>query len=154
MFKIILLLSFFIPGTRNDGDSTYNVDKNKILTLVNDIRKKGCDCGGTYMRPVQPVAWNDQLAKVAYQHSKYMDGSKMLSHLSPGGANAGKRIKESGYNWKAYGENIAYNYPDEEAVVQGWLKSVNHCKTLMGSYFTEMGVGRSGAYWTQDFGMK
>lgn len=106
------------------------------------------------MPPVQPVTWNNQLAQAALGHSIYMNNKGRFSHLGRRGIGPGQRIRAAGYNWKAYGENIGYNYPDEQAVIAGWLQSVGHCKNIMDPHFKEMGVARSGAYWTQDFGAK
>lgn len=149
MLHIILLLSFVLPHGNAES-----VNKATLLRLVNDIRKKGCNCGDTFMPPVPAVSWNNQLARAAFGHSSDMDKKDYFSHTAPDGSDPGTRLEAAGYKWKAYGENIAYNYTDEEAVVEGWLKSVNHCKTIMSSKFKEMGAGRSGVYWTQDFGRK
>lgn len=166
MFHILFLLSFVLPSctkeaspvtetvVTGDDNTNYNVNRTRLLGLVNNIRQKGCNCGGTYMPPVSTVSWNNQLARAAYGHSSDMNKKNYFSHTAPNGSNPGTRIEAAGYKWKAYGENIAHNYPDEEAVVEGWLKSVNHCKTIMSSHFKEMGAGRAGAYWTQDFGMR
>ena len=168
MLKLVAFLSVFIlssftcskdgaaPADTTDNTSAenYGVNKNTLLQLVNEIRRKGCNCGGTKMPAVEPVSWNNQLAQAAFNHSKDMNAKNYFSHSSPSGSDPGARIRAAGYAWKAYGENIAHNYPDEQAVVAGWLSSPTHCKTLMNPYYREMGVGRAGPYWTQDFGAK
>lgn len=142
--------------TGNNGGNTstivYNVNKTKILQLVNNVRQTGCNCGTTVMPPVAPVAWNDKLAKAAYDHSVEMKINNYFSHTGLNGSNAGQRITAAGYSWKAYGENIAKGYTSEQAVVSGWLSSEGHCKNIMGANFKEMGAGREGNYWTQVFG--
>lgn len=168
MMKLVLFLWFVLPYTGKFTDKTsipdttftvvnnfeFNVDRNLMLQIVNDIRQKGCKCGGRKMPAVAPVSWNDQLARAAYNHSADMQKRKYFSHTSARGTDPGDRIKAAGYKWRAYGENIAFNYANEQSVVDGWLKSVNHCKTIMSPNFKEMGVGRSGEYWTQDFGAR
>lgn len=169
MGKLLLFLWFVLPSiwacekdaeipadtTVTEGDNAeFNVNRNVMLQLVNEVRQKGCNCGGTNMPPVAPVSWNVQLARAAYKHSTDMQQKKYFSHTSPTGTNPGDRIKAEGYNWRTYGENIAFNYSDEKAVIDGWLQSVNHCKTIMSAHYKEMGVGRSGQYWTQEFGAK
>jgi len=134
--------------------SPAEVNKSTLLELVNNIRQKGCNCGGTYMPPVQPVSWNNQLAQAASNHSSFMNQKNKFSHTGRGGSDPGDRIRAAGYSWKAYGENIGFNYPDEQAVINAWLQSVSHCKNIMNPNFREMGVARVGAYWTQDFGAK
>ena len=164
MLKLVSLFSFFIfssftctkngvPATSTPSNNS-TVNRNTLLQLVNNIRQKGCNCGGTYMPPVEPVNWNTQLAQAAANHSKDMKAKNYFSHRSRSGTDPGDRIRAAGYKWKAYGENIAHNYFNEQAVVDGWLKSTTHCKTIMNPYYKEMGVGRAGEYWTQDFGSK
>jgi uncharacterized protein YkwD len=153
------------PGaaTNSDTGSTppvtgsaivFNVDKTKLLQLVNNTRQAGCNCGTTKMPPVSPVTWNDKLAKAAYEHSVEMNANDYFSHTGLNGSTPGQRITGAGYVWKAYGENIAKGYSSEQAVMNGWLASEGHCKNIMSAAFKEMGAGKQGVYWTQDFGAK
>ena len=76
------------------------------------------------------------------------------SHTSGGNTTAGDRIKAAGYNWRTYGENIAMGQTTEQIVMNSWLESEGHCKNIMNKNFKDIGVGRSGNYWTQVFGAK
>jgi uncharacterized protein YkwD len=138
----------------NGTDIVYNLNKSTLLQLVNNTRQKGCTCGTTTMPPVVSVTWNDQLAKAADNHSLDMKSNNYFSHTGTDGSNPSTRITAVGYSWQAYGENIALGYSDEQAVMNGWLNSEGHCKNIMGADFSEMGAGREGDYWTQDFGKK
>ena len=143
------------PGTGSNGGNTatvvYNVNKVKLLDLVNAVRKTGCNCGATAMPPVPVVTWNDKLAKAAYDHSVEMKANDYFSHTGLNGSNPGQRITAAGYPWKTYGENIANGYTTEQAVMNGWLSSEGHCRNIMNGYFKEMGAGRQDTYWTQVF---
>ncbi len=130
---------------------TSTVNKTTLLKLVNEVRKKGCQCGDTYYYPAPPVSWNNQLEQAAFNHSADMFQQKYFSHVAPDNSRGGTRIERVGYSWKAYGENIATGYNNEKAVLQGWIKSPGHCKNLMNKTYTEMGVARVGTYWTQAF---
>ena len=141
-------------GTTPAPDIVYNVSKSKMLQLINNVRKAGCNCGTTTMPPVAAVTWNDKLAKASYDHSVEMKTNNYFSHTGLNGSNAGQRITAAGYTWKTWGENIAKGYTSEQAVVSGWLSSEGHCKNIMGAAFKEMGVGRQENYWTQVFGAK
>lgn len=136
------------------GANTANVNKTVLLQLVNNVRQAGCTCGSTVMPPVPAVTWNDQLAVAALNHSMDMYSNDYFSHTGLAGTSAGDRIIAAGYTWKAYGENIARGYSSEQAVMDGWLKSETHCKNIMGSLFKEMGAGRAGNYWAQEFGAR
>lgn len=134
--------------------SSSTVNKTVLLNLVNDARKKGCNCGNTYYAPVPSLTWNDQLEKAAYDHSNDMFQKKYFSHIGSDGSGAGERISSIGYNWKFYGENIGEGYQSEQEIVKGWLNSPGHCANIMNRNFKEFGVARVGDYWTQDFGSK
>ncbi|WP_291726442.1 CAP domain-containing protein [Bernardetia sp.] len=130
----------------------FNVDGQKLVDLVNQQRTQGCICGSEQMPPVNPISWNETLAKAAYLHSKDMSENNYFSHTGKNGSDAGERIENQGYIWRTYGENIAEGYTTEEAVIEGWLNSEGHCKNIMKASFEEMGVGREANYWTQVFG--
>lgn len=129
-----------------------NADKNILLQLVNEVRAKGCNCGTTAMPPVQPLSWNILLELAAAKHSKDMAENKYFSHTSPGGVTPQMRIQAAGYTYSWSGENIASGPSKEAAVISAWLKSEGHCKNIMSANYTEMGVGRANAIWTQVFG--
>ncbi|MGZ5135717.1 MAG: CAP domain-containing protein [Flavitalea sp.] len=146
-----------IPTVTNpspSGTTSFNVNSTTLLQLVNNIRQAGCTCGSTVMPPVAPITWNDQLATAALNHSNDMYTNDYFGHAGLNGSNAGDRIAAAGYTWRAYGENIAKGYSSEQAVMDGWLKSEGHCKNIMSSLFTEMGVARVNTYWCQEFGSK
>ena len=134
--------------------TNFNVNATLMLQLVNQVRQSGCNCGTTAMPPVAIVSWNDLLAKAAYDHSVDMESKNYFDHTGVNGSTPGTRITAAGYTWRTYGENIAKGYTSESAVVNGWLASEGHCKNIMNAGFREMGVGRSGAYWTQEFGSR
>ncbi|WP_066402342.1 CAP domain-containing protein [Flavisolibacter tropicus] len=144
----------FDPPTTSVKPLPTSVNKTVLLQLVNDVRKKGCKCGDTYYGPAPAVKWNDQLATAAVSHSEDMYKNKFFAHVAPDGSNGGVRVKRAGYPWMAYGENIAAGYTSEKEVVKGWVESPGHCKNIMSKLYKEMGVGRFGNFWTQEFGAR
>lgn len=58
------------------------------------------------------------------------------------------------YAWTSYGENVANGYTTEQIVMNAWLGSEDHCKNIMNAGFKDIGVGRDGNYWTEEFGSK
>jgi uncharacterized protein YkwD len=163
MTSIALFFSFFaasannVFATANDPGPVVKgskINKTVLLQIVNEVRKKGCQCGDQWYPSAPPVVWNDQLENAAVQHSTDMYQKKYFSHTSQDGTNAGVRIDAVGYRWKTYGENIAMGYRNEKEVVEGWVKSPGHCRNIMNKDFKEMGVAKAGSYWTQDFGTK
>ena len=122
-----------------------------MVVAINDLRAKGCRCGGNQMPPVGPLQWNNTLATTAAQHSADMAKAGRLNHTGTDGSTAGDRIKRNGYRWRSYGENIAQGYPSAEAALEGWIKSPGHCQNLMKADFTEFGAAEEKRFWTQVF---
>src|SRR5579875_1205892 len=93
---LIFSCSAFSQSTASFVSSkTSTVNKNILLQLVNEVRKKGCTCGNTYYAPVTPLSWNNQLEKAAFEHSSDMNQHKYFSHTAPDGSNAGDRISNT-----------------------------------------------------------
>ena len=131
-----------------------NIDKDKLLKLVNDLRTKGCNCGSTYMPPAGKLSWNEELERAATAHSVDMEKNNYFSHTGLDGSSFADRIKGTNYTGTPGGENIAYGYSTEEAVFNAWLNSEGHCKNMMNAGFSDIAVGKSGTYWTMNFGRK
>ena len=146
------------PNSKTSGDSTStppaDTSNALMLQLVNAARAKGCTCGTTVMPPVKPLAWNNILAQIALAHSQDMNHNNYFSHTGLDGSSPGDRLTAGGYIWTSYGENIAEGYTDEQSVMNAWLQSEGHCKNIMDGGFKEMGSGKDGFYWTQDFGSR
>jgi len=72
MFFLPLIFALITSCTKDaspgiDTSSTGStIDKTLLLQLVNDARKKGCNCGNTYYAPAPALSWNDKLEKAAY----------------------------------------------------------------------------------------
>ncbi|MEJ7911918.1 MAG: CAP domain-containing protein [Chitinophagaceae bacterium] len=166
MFLPVFVSLFLFAASATNDDATLSsgvsatdpgpirVNRSLLLQLVNEKRKQGCQCGDTYYYPVPELAWNTQLESAALGHSANMYSNNFFSHIAPDGTKGGARIERAGYDWRAYGENIASGYTSEKEVIAGWIKSPTHCKNLMNRLYKEMGVGRVGKFWTQEFGMR
>lgn len=153
------LLGFTLSLTKPSADvhplpHISGVNKVLMLQLVNDARKKGCQCGNVWFPSAPPVIWNDVLEKAALSHSTDMSRSRFFSHTSPTNGKAGARLQAAGYNWRTYGENIALGYDGEKEVVADWLKSPGHCANIMNPAYKEMGTAKVDGYWTQEFGLR
>ncbi|MFD7406300.1 CAP domain-containing protein [Streptomyces sp. NPDC059866] len=117
----------------------------RVVSLVNSERSKaGCS----------PVTVNAKLTKAAQDHSADMASHKNMSHTGSDGSEPGERITRAGYNWRTYGENVAYGYSSPEQVMAGWMSSPGHKRNILNCDFKEIGVGlaQPGNYWTQNFG--
>lgn len=116
--------------------------EKQILDITNVIRAR---------HHLQPLEWDDQTASAAFDHSKDMYESKDFSHTSKTYGDLKDRLKAKEVLYEAAGENIAANYTDAPAVVEGWLNSKGHRDSLLNEEFTHLGVGVYKKHYTQNF---
>lgn len=163
LFVFLFIFSIAVTAKANAqpaaANQTYEVipatvNRAKMLQLVNEVRRKGCQCGDTYYYPAPPLTWNNQLELAAYKHTDDMAKNNFFSHYAPDGSRGSDRLERTGYRWKTYGENIGQGYKTEKEMLDGWLASPGHCKNIMNKTFKEMGVARVGTLWTQEFGSR
>lgn len=155
-------------------------DKVKFLEAVNDARATGRMCGDIFMPAANPLIWNDNLYKAAYEHNYDMinvgyfdhNGSATQYDLTgfPSSTKSTplSRIQANGYmdgpGSYGVGENLAMGQTTIEGVVSqadaNWIDSPAHCKNLMTAEFTEMAISKVKSpydglyYWTQTLGFK
>lgn len=127
---------------------TGSVDTRILLEMVNEKRLEGCTCGSTAMPPVPALEWDTDLERIAYEHSLDMDAHQNMSHTGSDGSTARERLNDANYAWRTYGENVAWNYQSEEAVINGWFGSAGHCRNMMNANMEYMGVAQKDWYWT------
>ena len=132
-----------------------------VLGHVNDARRRGGTCGTQRFAAAAPLAWNDQLAAAALDHSRDMAEHEYFDHTDRRGRGVPERARELGYRWRAIGENIAAGQGSPQQVVAGWLASPGHCANILSPDFREMGTAYAlnpqaamEIYWTQVFGAR
>ncbi len=145
----ILFILFLGPNPAN-----YEEFKIEILSQINEIRSKGCNCGGRKMKPARPLAWDDALARTAAKHAIDMEQKNYFNHVSKSGKTIGERLDEFGYDWYQVAENIAFGQRSIDQVVYEWMRSPSHCANIMNPDIKHMGVAKKGKYWVQDFASK
>ena len=90
-------------------------------------------------------------AEVAYLHSREMTDAPEGTHVSETKGDLEKRLDAGHVKYRAAGENIAANYVDAAAVMEGWLNSKGHRDAMLNEEFTGLGVGVYKKYYTQNF---
>ena len=152
MKKLLLLLAILsLQCSKSQDSDNVSLKTNKMLTLINQQRQKGCNCGNTYYKAAPPLKWNATLEKVAKAHRDDMRRRNTMTHYGKDGKDPGVRLNKAGYKWSTWAENVAMGQQNEEEVMKSWLKSPGHCANIMNPNVTEVGVARSGNYWTQLF---
>lgn len=159
--KALIAFITLITGYQSYAQQTFSAPlfRKAFLEDINQIRKKGCNCGVKYMPPAPPLVWNYQLELAAIGHARDMASHNYFSHTSLDGRDLGDRVRAIGYTFKGFkkyaiGENIAQGQESIAEVMAGWLKSEGHCRNLMNPEFKEVGVAVDNTYWVQDFGLR
>jgi uncharacterized protein YkwD len=134
--------------------------EKKVHTLINKQRQK---------HGLAPLAWDDDLARIAQKHSQDMAKRSYFSHVSPEGKDFADRYKKEGYSCGVKvgqtiytgAENIFQNnlydsvttvngkeYYDwnsedriAETTVAGWMKSPGHRKNILTPHWGKEGIG-------------
>ncbi|MQM24894.1 CAP domain-containing protein [Glycomyces albidus] len=129
------------------GDDAPHADAEaEVLSIVNDRRGEN-GCGG--------LERDSRLDTAARLHAEDMAVNDYFDHTSQDGRSPTDRANAQGYEG-GVGENIAYGYPDAEAVMEGWMNSEGHRANILNCGYDVIGIGaydRDGTiYWVQMFG--
>jgi uncharacterized protein YkwD len=126
-----------------------------IHKRVNAVR---CDRG------VDALSFDHLLAGVALGHSRHMATADFFAHETPGGMEVADRYDRAGCDRRPCGENLSRVHPNSirdaraiaTEIVEGWLHSPDHRRSLLEDAWTVEGIGvyyRSdgSVYATQNF---
>lgn len=167
-------VSVVIASSTSQVPALSSASRQTYLTSINNARAVARSCGVNGNFPAAPaVAWSEELYKAAYEHSQDMTETNTFSHEGSGtvsdwsGYPLSKksalrdRVATYGYSWSRLSENISAGTSRDTAqeAVDSWLASDGHCKNMMDSNVTEVGMALStdqnttySNYWTQNFG--
>ncbi|MBI4575149.1 MAG: hypothetical protein HY722_02685 [Planctomycetes bacterium] len=93
---------------------------------------------------------DERLVQGARKHSDDMRVRQYFDHISRDGRGPADRCAAEGAPYT--GENIAMGYETGDSAFEGWYNSSGHHRNILTRLHGTIGVGRSGLYWTQDFG--
>ncbi|MDQ0272399.1 CAP domain-containing protein [Cytobacillus purgationiresistens] len=128
--------------TDEESEAVNRGKEKQIVDISNVIRHRN---------GLEPLEWDAQTAEVALGHSVDMFESEEFSHTSEKFGELSDRLKAGGVAYLSAGENIAANYVDAPAVVEGWINSKGHRDSLLNDQFTHIGVGVYKKQYTQNF---
>ncbi len=117
-------------------------EEQQVFELTNIVRLK-------YDK--NPLEWDELTSEVAFMHSSDMLNQQYFSHESKDGRTLSDRLKEKEVKFLQAGENIAANYTDAAAAIEGWMNSEGHRNTMLNDEYTHLGVGVDNKYYTQNF---
>ncbi|MGF1472998.1 MAG: CAP domain-containing protein [Rubrobacteraceae bacterium] len=142
----------------NGGTISLNTKEAEIFRQHNQIRRE---------RNLKPYCVDPNLQKAARAHTNDMLERGYFSHTTRGtGERPGARIERYGYDWRSYGENIAWGsgpLGEPPRIMRAWMNSSGHRANILDGGMTEIGIGAAtGTYrgyddatmYTVDFGRK
>lgn len=103
-----------------------------VASLTNEQREKYA------VSPLSRSAVLDQAARLKAEH---MASEEYFAHNSPGGITPWYWFDRVGYVYAYAGENLAVHFQDSDEVVKAWMNSPTHKANVIGSQYTEIGIG-------------
>jgi uncharacterized protein YkwD len=96
----------------------------------------------------------DSLVVAARKHCEEMARLGYFGHFSPipERRDPMKRVRLEGYKGMPVSENCHAGSGSPKGAHDGWCRSSGHHRNLLQAFWTDMGTGRSGKLWTQNFG--
>jgi uncharacterized protein YkwD len=121
-------------------------DEREQVRITNDYR--------IMMGHRRALKIHDQLTHAARGHSEDMSRLGFFDHFSPvpGKRAPADRIRAEGYPLAGASENIHRGSGDPMGAHLSWRGSSGHHRNLLMPSWWEMGTGRDGRNWTQNFG--
>lgn len=108
-----------------------NIPASRVVELTNDERKKA----GFPELEVSPILSSAAAAKAADMLAR-----DYWAHIAPDGTQPWKYFKDSGYNYRYAGENLARDFSNPEDVVSAWMASASHRENLLSARYQEIGI--------------
>ncbi len=104
---------------------------------------------------LSPLKKNDALMKATAVRAEEISRDGHFSHTRPDGGSCFSVLAEFDVIYTGAGENIAMGYGTPASVMDGWMNSEGHRANILGSHYTDVGVGvyrKDGRlYWVQLF---
>lgn len=84
---------------------------------------------------------NEALRKAAQAKADDMAKNGYFAHQSPDGKTPWYWIDQTGYTYRAAGENLAVNFDYSRDVVNAWMNSPTHKANIVKSKYQDIGIG-------------
>ena len=84
---------------------------------------------------------NEKLREAAQAKAEDMAKKSYFAHYSPDGKSPWYWINQTGYTYKAAGENLAVNFDYSMDVVNAWMNSPTHKANIVKAKYQDIGVG-------------
>jgi uncharacterized protein YkwD len=113
--------------------SQADVLADQLFRLINLERSLG---------DLDPLTWDDDLAKVAQDYACRMIEGDFFGHVDPATETApNHRLTLAGYEFNVMGENLAVGQTTAAEVLDGWMASPSHRDNILSPVWTQIGIG-------------
>jgi len=142
LFSILLLevmavyaLLFFISPTQATlatPAETNNISISDTLIALTNQERDQYD--------LNHLELNAELSKAAATKAAYILDNNNFSHEGLNGETFSTWIKQTDYQYKRVGENLAINFSDPKDIMSAWLKSPLHRKNILNPLYDDIGI--------------
>lgn len=125
-----------LPVTASDG-----VDAGTAQTLQRTIAQRAAIRVNTIRaaRGLDPLAYSEELSRVAQAHVVELAARGAVTALSADGKNIGARLRDSAYPVSVAASLVAGGYPTLDAALESWLANEVEASRLLQPNVTEFG---------------
>lgn len=153
---LLIIVKLILPQSTLQLASFVNsipaFDSREIIKFTNESRMA---------KNLPPLKANAQLDLAASKKLNDMAVKEYFAHISPSGVNPWYWVKESQYQYRTAGENLAIGFPTAKETVLAWLDSPSHRDNILNDRYIDIGVavkaveidGDSGILVVQMFGL-
>lgn len=115
----------------SDNVSSPSNDVSKVISLINDLRRKN---------GARPLKMTSKMNYVAQAHAEDMAANKYFSHSSLDGRSPFNRLTNAGVKYMAAAENIGDAF-SPKSVVNMWMNSPGHRTNMLNPNYSRCGIG-------------
>lgn len=146
LFIIFAIISFVFLNSLQKERENLEVNLKEIdpqiisnLLLLHNVERSRLE--------LQEFELDYELCSYAQKHAEWMAKKNSLTHSDL------RKVK----NFFITGENIAWNYSNEEEAINAWMNSTGHRKNILNLKFSKAGFGiaknsKNQTYWCAVFG--
>lgn len=121
---------FFVPKHSVSAEFS-SINSESLIQLTNYERQR-------YNLPI--LTANRLLTKTAFNKAKDMLEQDYFAHTTPQGKPFYSWIRETDYDYRSAGENLAIFFNENQDIMQAWMKSQSHRQNILDNRYQEIGI--------------
>ena len=125
------------PGTDTSAPASPSTVNSEVAVAIADLTNVERNRAG-----LAALTVSARLNTAARLQADQLASSQILEHDVPNGPypSPPDRLAAAGYQWQAYGENLASGYRTAAEAMNGWMNSPGHRANIVNGNFTEIGT--------------